>query len=101
MSDMTAKVTETANGIRVEGYEELKYGFEFVDDVFNPKNLQVANVYKKWGRCLLITDRNIESIYGDRMRAYFEAHDIALTLHVIDGGEIHKVSCPLFTRASC
>lgn len=89
-SDMKASVVETANGLEVKGVEYFKYGFTFVDDIFDPKKSVLAEQYKKWGRCLLVTDKIIYGIYGERMQAYFDAHDIPVTFKTFDGGEIHK-----------
>lgn len=53
----------------------------------------LAEIYKKWGRCLLVTDGIVHKQYKDQMEAYFAHHNIPLTIHVMPGGEIHKVSC--------
>lgn len=87
---MTASVTQTENGFTVVGSENLTYGFTFIDGVFDPASSELASIYKKWGRVLLVTDGSIEKQYGDIARAYFAAHNIALTLHVMPGGEINK-----------
>lgn len=87
---MTAKVVSNANDITVNGYEELKYGFKFVDGVFRPEYQDLADIYKKWGRCLLVTDGIVHGLYGKQMEEYFKAHNIPLTVHVMPGGEINK-----------
>jgi 3-dehydroquinate synthase len=53
-SDMTASVTVTKEGFQVKGAEELNYGFIMLDDVFNQKNEQLADLYRPWKRCLLV-----------------------------------------------
>lgn len=87
---MTATVSTTDNNILVKGFEQLKYGFKFIDNVFDPKHDDLANIYKKWGRCLLVTDEIVNKHYGKDAERYFEAHKIPLTIHIMPGGEIHK-----------
>lgn len=91
-SDMTAKVIHGADNksIEVNGFEELKYGFKFIDNVFDPSHQDLADIYKKWGRCLAVTDGIVDKAYGKQLRAYFEAHNIPLTVHIMPGGEINK-----------
>lgn len=38
MSDMRATVDSSSDGFRVNGFEELKYGFKFVDKIFDTKH---------------------------------------------------------------
>lgn len=92
MSDMTAKVAHSNDqtSISVDGYEQLKYGFKFIDNIFNPEHQDLADLYKKWGRCLAVTDGIIAKHYGDQLKAYFAHHNIPLTLHVMPGGEMNK-----------
>lgn len=90
MSDMKATVDSSNDGFTVNGFEELKYGFKFVDHIFDAKHTHLADIYKKWGRCLLVTDGMVHDAYGKDMKAYFKTHNIPLTIHVMPGGEIHK-----------
>lgn len=54
-SNLKASVTEAADGaLEIHGVEELNYGFRFVDGVFAPSYEHLANIYKPWGRCLLV-----------------------------------------------
>lgn len=66
-------------------------GFKFVDNIFDPNHAHLADIYKKWGRCLLVTDQIISDLYRTQMEAYFSHHQIPLTIHVMPGGELHKV----------
>lgn len=52
MSDLKASVVETTNGFHVEGYEKIEYDFTFLDGVFELQNLQLANLYERWGGLL-------------------------------------------------
>jgi len=62
MSDLKATVEETKRGFHVEGYEKIEYDFTFIDRVFDPKNSELAECYKKWGRCLAVMDLNIFNV---------------------------------------
>lgn len=95
MSDLTATVKETRAssghvGFHVEGYEKIEYDFTFIDGVFDLQNSNLADCYKKWNRCLAVTDLNIHNLYGQRMKAYFEHHGIELKVHTTKIGEKAK-----------
>ena len=90
MSDLQATVTETATGFHVEGVERISYSFSFLDGVFDPANGQLAEMYKKWGRCLAIADINVCAMYGDQMAAYFHHHRIPLEIYRTRIGEKAK-----------
>ncbi|GAA1904440.1 3-dehydroquinate synthase [Nocardioides lentus] len=76
-STLTADVTT----FRVEAYEKIDYTLQYVDGVFDPANTQLADVYRPWGRCLMVIDDVVDDLYGERARAYFAAHDIELTVY--------------------
>lgn len=67
-------------------------GFKFIDNIFDTKHQDLATIYKKWGRCLVVTDDKINKMYGEQLKAYFDHHGIALTVHTFPGGELYKVS---------
>lgn len=90
MSDLKATVAETATGFDVKGVEEINYGFTFIDGVFDTPNAQLAECYKKWGRCLAVMDHNIFSVYGEKVQKYFDHYDIELDVHKTMIGEKAK-----------
>ncbi|KAI0786190.1 hypothetical protein C8Q75DRAFT_284008 [Abortiporus biennis] len=90
MSDLTASVTSTSNGFSVVGVEQIKYGFQFVDNIFDVSRDHLAKIYKPWGRVLLVTDAPVSHHYSSAWEAYFKHHNIPLTTFVIDGGEMNK-----------
>lgn len=90
MSDLKATVSETSNGFHVEGYEKIEYDFTFLDGVFELQNLQLRNLYERWGRCLAIMDKNIYDIYGTDMKQYFDHHGVELKIHQTMIGEKAK-----------
>ncbi|KAI8955794.1 Dehydroquinate synthase-like protein [Xylaria longipes] len=90
MSDLKANVRETETGFHVEGYEKIEYDFAFVDGVFDIANPDLANCYKKWGRVLAVTDKNVYALYGRKMEEYFKNFDLALKVHQTSIGEKAK-----------
>jgi len=97
MSDMTASVNTTSNGFHVEGYEKLTYDFQFVDRVFNTKNEQLAELYKRWKRVLVVIDQNVYDNYRGEMEDYFKHYDISLTVHAVTVGEQRKTVSTVLT----
>ena len=90
MSDMSASVTKTENGFAVAGYEKLNYDFHMLDGVFKPENSRLAECYTKWGRVLAVLDKNMESLYGEDIKNYFEHYNLPLTIHAMPVGEKAK-----------
>ena len=90
MSDMNASVTETKAGFHVEGYEKIEYDFTFLDGVFDKKNPQLADCFKRWQRCLAVMDLNIFNVYGPQLQAYFDHHNVELKIHKTMIGEKAK-----------
>ncbi|KAI0392425.1 Dehydroquinate synthase-like protein [Xylariaceae sp. FL0594] len=90
MSDLKATVRETKSGFHVEGYEKIEYDFGFVDGVFDTANPDLADCYKRWGRVLAVTDKNVYALYGQKMEAYFGHFGIKLKVHQTSIGEKAK-----------
>lgn len=74
-SDMSAKVTETpatknsvGPGYAVQGSEELRYSYSFVDDIFDTNKEDLASHYQKWGRVLCVLDDTVHQIYGSAIQ---------------------------------
>ncbi len=84
----TLHATETA--FAVEAYEKIDYSLVFVDGVFAPENTELAGSYRPWGRCLMVVDEAVHELYGERVRAYFDHHGIALTVFPVAIGETGK-----------
>jgi 3-dehydroquinate synthase len=75
-SNMSGNVREvdatdncTGPGYLVEGSEELRYTYSFVDNVFDQKKNDLASYYTKWGRVLVLLDEVVHKQYGDAIRA--------------------------------
>ncbi|RPB04066.1 2-epi-5-epi-valiolone synthase [Choiromyces venosus 120613-1] len=63
-------------------YEKISYDFTFLDVAFEIKSTQLASLYKRWGRCLVVIDIN--------MKDYFWAHGLELVIHETKIGEKAK-----------
>lgn len=87
---MSATVTPISNGFHIEGYEKITYDFRFVDNIFDPKKTDLADCYRVWGRCLVIIDNNVHTMYGQAVETYFSEHNIKCTVKVIQSGELRK-----------
>jgi 3-dehydroquinate synthase len=68
-----------------------------MDGVFELQNLQLANLYERWGGCLAIMDKNIFDLYGHQMQEYFKHHSLQLKIHQTMIGEKAK-SLETFTQ---
>ena len=90
MSDLKATVAERPDGFHVEGYEKIEYDFSFIDEIFNTEKNELAECYKKWGRCLAVMDSNMFKLYGDKLEKYFNHYDISLDVHQTPVGEKAK-----------
>ncbi|KAH8085419.1 2-epi-5-epi-valiolone synthase [Cristinia sonorae] len=90
MSDLKATVTPTSNGFSVAGTEQINYGFQFVDNIFSTSHSHLADIYKPWGRVLLVTDAIVNGHYATQWEAYFKHHGISLTTFIMAGGEKNK-----------
>ncbi|OZC57667.1 3-dehydroquinate synthase [Rhodococcus sp. RS1C4] len=90
MSNMQASVTASDRAFHVEGYERIEYDLVYVDGVFDVANTELAESYQPYGRCLMVMDEAVRSLYGDRAQAYFDHHGIALTVVPVTIAETAK-----------
>jgi 3-dehydroquinate synthase len=79
----TPSLEVTDRDFTVRAYEPLEYTLRLVDGVLDPANPVLADAYRSWGRCLAVVDENLDALYGDRLRAYFEHHGLQLTVFSI------------------
>jgi 3-dehydroquinate synthetase len=90
MGDIQASFTATDNAFHVEGYEKIEFSLLYVDGVFKIENTEIADSYRKFGRCLMVVDRTVYELYGEQMRDYFEYHEIELAAFPITIRETDK-----------
>ncbi|MET0452838.1 MAG: sedoheptulose 7-phosphate cyclase [Mycobacterium sp.] len=80
MSNLQARVTASDRAFHVEGYEKIEYDLIYVDGVFAVDNPELADVYRPYGRALVVIDQTVHDLYGDAIQTYFEHHRLALTV---------------------
>ncbi|WP_327591606.1 sedoheptulose 7-phosphate cyclase [Streptomyces chartreusis] len=70
----------------------VEYAVVRTRDVLDPANddLAKAGAESEPARRCVVTDRTVERLYGDRLRAYFQARGIEARLVVLDSGEENK-----------
>ena len=85
-----ATFTATDDAFHIEAYEKLEYSLEYVHGVFAIENTQLAESYRRFGRCLLIVDDTVLGLYGEQIAAYFAHHGIELTTFGIAIRELDK-----------
>lgn len=83
MSIVQAKLATTETTFHVEGYEKIEFNFAFVNGAFAIHNSLLAERYKKFARCLAIVDHNIDRLYGEQIRSYFDHYGIPLSVFSI------------------
>jgi len=76
----TGCVKERDGYLAVESSSETSYNYYFVNGLFDFTKSALADEYRPHGRCLVIMDKNLESLYGERMSAYFDHHELPLTI---------------------
>ncbi|MEQ3554413.1 sedoheptulose 7-phosphate cyclase [Pseudonocardia nematodicida] len=79
MSNPRAVLRANDTEFHVESWERIDFTLRYVDGVFSPENPQLADVHREWGRCLMVVDETVHELYGERIRAYYAHHGIALT----------------------
>lgn len=72
-------LTADPRGFFVQAHQPIDYSLRFVDGIFDPANADLADIYRSWGRCLMIVDQHVHDLYGHQARAYFVHHGIDLT----------------------
>jgi demethyl-4-deoxygadusol synthase len=80
MSSVTAKVESTEKSFHLEGYEKIEFNLDLIDGLFEIGNPALAENYQELGRCLAVVDHNVDRLYGEQMRSYFEYYEIDLTV---------------------
>jgi demethyl-4-deoxygadusol synthase len=79
-SDTRPSLTATDTAFHVEAYEKIDYTLRYVTGAFAIGNPEIAEAYRPFGRCLMVVDQTVYSLYGEQMHAYFDYHGIELTI---------------------
>jgi 3-dehydroquinate synthase len=90
MSHIEAALAATDTAFHVEGVEKIEFSLLYVDGVFATGNLELADSFRPYGRCLMVVDEAVHALYGDQMQAYFDHHGIELTVFGVAISETEK-----------
>lgn len=90
MSAIEAHVTATDRAFHVEGYEKIEYDLLYVDGVFSVDQPELADSYRRYGRCLMVIDETVYSIYGQDIHRYFDHHGLDLVIVPVGIAETAK-----------
>ncbi len=90
MSGISSTFTSTDQAFYVEGYEKIDFSLLYVEGAFRAENLEIAESYRPFGRCLMVIDQTVYSLYGKQIQDYFKHHDIALTVFPVAIKETDK-----------
>ena len=85
-----ALLTATGTAFHVEAYQKIDYSLRVVDGAFAPQQTELADSFRHWGRCLTVIDEAVYALYGEQMHAYFDHHDIDLTVFCVNIKEPDK-----------
>ncbi len=91
MSDTPrASFRATENAFHVEAYEKIDYSLVYVEGAFALESTEIADSYRRFGRCLVVVDDVVHDLYGEQMQAYFTHHGIDLTVFRLTIDETSK-----------
>ncbi len=90
MSEIQATLSASPGAFHVAGYEKIEFDLIYVDGAFAPENVQLAERFRSYGRCLMVIDRAVYELYGETIEAYFEHHGLALTVEPVQIAETDK-----------
>ncbi|MGW0928124.1 sedoheptulose 7-phosphate cyclase [Streptomyces sp. NPDC002644] len=76
----------------VQTSKPVQYEIRACENLLAPENLTILEDASDGGhrRRFIVTDRVVDSLYGERVRAYFEHHGVEHRVLVLDEGETHK-----------
>jgi demethyl-4-deoxygadusol synthase len=83
MGSVQATFRATEKAFHVEGYEKIDFSLLYVNGAFEVGNAEIAESYRHFGRCLLVIDKTVYSLYGKQIQAYFEHYEINLKVFEI------------------
>ncbi|KYH43522.1 sedoheptulose 7-phosphate cyclase [Branchiibius sp. NY16-3462-2] len=83
-------LTVSDSTFTIEATERIEYSLSIVDGIFNTDQPVLRDIFGPWGRCLAVVDDEIDRLYGEQLRSYFDTHGIALTTFVLSIDETGK-----------
>jgi 3-dehydroquinate synthetase len=85
-----ARFTATEKTFRIQAVEKIDYSLLYVDGAFGVDNPEIADCYRRFGRCLMVVDQNVYDLYGEQMETYFSHHGIDLKVFPVTIKETDK-----------
>jgi demethyl-4-deoxygadusol synthase len=79
-----------ATAFHVEAYQKIDYSLVYVDGAFAVENTEIADRYRRFGRCLMVVDETVHGLYRAQIDGYFAHHGIALTVFPVAIRETDK-----------
>lgn len=79
MSEIQARFEATDTAFRVEGYERIAFDLLYVAGAFSVANAEIADSFRRFGRCLTIIDETVHDLYAEQIETYFDHYAIDLT----------------------
>ncbi|MCG7210252.1 sedoheptulose 7-phosphate cyclase [Streptomyces arenae] len=76
----------------VQTSNPVQYEIRACENLLDPENTTILEDAPSSGgqRRFVVTDRVVDELYGDRIRAYFDHHGVGHRVLVLDDGETHK-----------
>jgi demethyl-4-deoxygadusol synthase len=90
VDNIQATFTSTDRAFHIQGYEKIDFSLLYVNGAFQPENPEIADSYRAFGRCLMVVDQAVYSLYGAQIRDYFKHYDIDLTVFPVAIREVDK-----------
>jgi 3-dehydroquinate synthetase len=90
MSNIEAGFEATETAFHVEGYEKIEFDLLYVPRAFAAEHDEIADSFRRFGRCLMIIDETVHDLYGDYIEEYFTQHGLELTMVAVQIAETDK-----------
>ena len=74
-----ASYVASGRDFRVTAYEPIEYTLRYSDGAFDLADPTLAEIYRPYGRCLMVIDETVFALYGAQATSYFDHHGIDLT----------------------
>jgi len=85
-------VVSSSDALQIEAVMHLSIttSIKIERNILDPNNTTLRNVYRPFGRCVCIIDAHVNSLYGEKLNAYFAANKIDLSVLSCSGMEADK-----------
>jgi demethyl-4-deoxygadusol synthase len=90
MSDVRSSFKATETAFHIEGYEKIDFCLVYVEGAFALENAEIAESYSQLGRCLMVVDEVVYSLYREQIQTYFKHYLIDLTVFPVSIKETEK-----------